>query len=128
MPTTRNRRILRTLAPAAALIVLALVAAGCSHQSTQSGLPLTPPRPAAMTTVPPGATAPAAAPHPHNFVQRHPNAVGVGVGLATHHALKVAAKNAKLHGKQLNWAERHPTLSAIGAGVATSKVIKSTTH
>lgn len=66
--------------------------------------------------------------HPKNWVQRHPTLTGIGAGVATHHALKVAAHNAKMHGKHLNWAERHPTLSAIGAGVATHHVIKATTH
>ena len=56
---------------------------------------------------------------PHlNGVQKHPTMVGVGAAVATHHALKVAAANAKRHHKHLNFAERHPTLSALGAGVA----------
>ena len=64
--------------------------------------------------------------HP-NLIQRHPTATGIAAGLATHHALKVAARNAKLHGKHLNWAERHPTLSAIGAGAVTRHEIKAHT-
>jgi hypothetical protein len=53
-----------------------------------------------------------------NVIERHPNASAVATGVATHHALKVAARNAKRHGKKLNWAERHPTLSALGAATA----------
>ena len=129
MLTTRIRRATRKLAPIfAALFALSALAAGCGHSATQSTLPLTPPRPAATTTIAPGATTPAAQTRPRNWVQRHPTATSIGAGLLTHHALKVAAKNAKLHGKKLNWAERHPTLTAIGAGVATHKVITSTTH
>lgn len=64
----------------------------------------------------------------HNFIQRHPTMTGIGAGLATHHALKVAARNAKLHHKKLNWAERHPTLSAIGVGTVTRHEIKKHTH
>jgi len=63
----------------------------------------------------------------HNWIQRHPTMTGIGAGLATHHALKVAARNAKMHGKHLNWAERHPTLSAIGAGAVTRHEIKAHT-
>lgn len=62
-----------------------------------------------------------------NVIQRHPTATGVAAGIATHHALKVAARNAKLHGKKLNFAERHPTLSAIGAGALTRHEIKAHT-
>ena len=62
-----------------------------------------------------------------NVIQRHPTATGIAAGLATHHALKVAARNAKLHHKHLNWAERHPTLSAIGAGAVTRHEIKAHT-
>jgi len=57
--------------------------------------------------------------HRKNWIQRHPTLTAVGAGIATHHALKVAARNAKRHGKRLNWAERHPTLSAIGVGAVT---------
>jgi hypothetical protein len=62
-----------------------------------------------------------------SWIQRHPTLTAIGAGLATHHALKVAARNAKEHGKKLNWAERHPTLSAIGVGVVVHHVIKKTT-
>jgi hypothetical protein len=65
--------------------------------------------------------------HKKNWVQRHPTMTAIGAAVVTHHALKVAARNAKLHGKKLNWAERHPTLSAIGVGVATHHIIKKTT-
>ncbi len=65
---------------------------------------------------------------PHlNGIQRHPTATGIAAGIATHHALKVAARNAKAHGKHLNFAERHPTLSAIGAGAVTRHEIKAHT-
>ena len=63
----------------------------------------------------------------HNFVQRHPTMTGIAAGVATHHALKVAARNAKMHGKHLNFAERHPTMSAIGAGAFTRHEIKAHT-
>lgn len=66
--------------------------------------------------------------HPHNFIQRHPTLMGVGAGLATHHALKVKAAHDKRMGKKLNWAERHPTMSGIGVGVITHHIIKHTTH
>ncbi len=65
--------------------------------------------------------------HHPNFIQRHPTMTGIGTGMATHHALKVAARNAKMHGKHLNWAERHPTLSAIGVGAMTRHEIKAHT-
>jgi hypothetical protein len=65
--------------------------------------------------------------HRKNWVQRHPTLTAIGAGLATHHALKVAARNAKLHGKRLNWAERHPTLSAVGVGAVTRhEIVKHT--
>ena len=64
---------------------------------------------------------------PQNWIQRHPTLTAIGAGVATHHALKVAARNRKLHGQRLNWAQRHPTLSAIGVGAATHHVIKSHT-
>ncbi len=70
--------------------------------------------------------APAIAQNP-NFIQRHPTMTGIGAGVATHHALKVAARNAKMHGKRLNFAERHPTMSALGAGVLTRHEIKAHT-
>lgn len=62
-----------------------------------------------------------------NVIQRHPTATGVAAGVATHHALKVAARNAKAHGQKLNFAERHPTMSAIGAGALTRHEIKAHT-
>jgi hypothetical protein len=65
--------------------------------------------------------------HKKNWVQRHPTLTAIGAGVVTHHALKVAAKNAKAHGKKLNWAERHPTLSAVGVGVVTHHEIKKHT-
>ncbi len=65
--------------------------------------------------------------HKPNFIQRHPTATGFAAGVATHHALKVAARNAKAHGQRLNFAERHPTLSAIGAGGLTRHEIKAHT-
>ena len=71
--------------------------------------------------------APTTPAHKPNFIQRHPTMTGIGAGIATHHALKVAARNAKLHHKKLNWAERHPTLSAIGAGALTRHEIKAHT-
>ncbi len=71
---------------------------------------------------------PAFAQQPHqNFVQHHHKMVAIGAALATHHALKVAAHNAKMSGKHLNFAERHPTLSAIGVGAATNHEIKAHT-
>jgi hypothetical protein len=39
--------------------------------------------------------------HHLNWVQRHPTLTAIGAGVVTHHALKVAARNAKLHGKRL---------------------------
>ena len=71
--------------------------------------------------------APAPTAHHKNWVQRHPTLTAIGAGMATHHALKVAAKNAKRHHKKLNWAQRHPTLSAIGVGAATHHIIKKHT-
>lgn len=65
--------------------------------------------------------------HRPNIIQRHPTMTGFGAGLATHHALKVAARNAKMHGQRLNFAERHPTMSAFGAGALTRHEIKAHT-
>ncbi|MGO8670011.1 MAG: hypothetical protein ACLQVD_01375 [Capsulimonadaceae bacterium] len=65
--------------------------------------------------------------HHKNWFQRHPTMTGIGAAIATHHALKVMARNAKLHGKKLNWAERHPTLTAIGAGLVVRHEIKKHT-
>lgn len=65
--------------------------------------------------------------HRPNVIQRHPTLTGIGAGLATHHALKVAARNRKMHGQKLNFAQRHPTLSGIGVGAATRGVIKART-
>ncbi len=65
---------------------------------------------------------------PHlNPIQRHPTMTGIAAGVATHHALKVAARNAKMHGKHLNFAERHPTLAGLGVGVGTHHEIKAHT-
>lgn len=62
---------------------------------------------------------------PHlNPIQRHPTMTGIAAGVATHHALKVAARNAKMHGKHLNFAERHPTLAGMGAGIGVHHEIK----
>ncbi len=65
--------------------------------------------------------------HRPNLIQRHPTATGFAAGVATHHALKVAARNAKMHGKKLNFAERHPTMSGLGAGLLTRHEIKAHT-
>jgi hypothetical protein len=59
-----------------------------------------------------------------NIVHRHPMLSSVAAAMATHHALKVAARNRKASGRRLNWAERHPTLSALGAGVAVHHYAK----
>ena len=84
--------------------------------------------PAALALLAPATFAQNAAPaHRPNFIQRHPTMTGIGAGLATHHALKVAARNAKLHHRKLNFAERHPTMSAIGAGAITRHEIKAHT-
>ena len=81
--------------------------------------------PAALALMAPAfAQAPA---HNPNFIQRHPTMTGIGAGIATHHALKVAAHNAKMHGKKLNFAERHPTMSGLGAGLFTRHEIKAHT-
>ena len=80
----------------------------------------------AVLALAPAALAQAPAHNP-NFIQRHPTMTGIGAGIATHHALKVAARNAKMHGKKLNFAERHPTLSAIGVGTVTRHEIKAHT-
>ena len=82
--------------------------------------------PAALALLAPASFAQTAAHNP-NFVQRHPTMTGIAAGMATHHALKVAAHNAKMHGKKLNFAERHPTMSGIGAGVFTHHEIKAHT-
>ena len=71
---------------------------------------------------------PALAQQPHlNPIQRHPTMTGLAAAAATHHALKVAARNRKMHGMKLNFAERHPTMSAIGAGMLTHHEIKAHT-
>ena len=62
-----------------------------------------------------------------NTIQKHPTLTGIAAAAATHHALKVAARNRKAHGMKLNWAERHPTMSAIGAGVVVHHEIKAHT-
>lgn len=83
--------------------------------------------PAALALLAPATFAQTTRAHHPNFIQRHPTMTGIGAGVATHHALKVAARNAKMHHKHLNWAERHPTLSAIGAGAVTRHEIKAHT-
>ncbi len=84
--------------------------------------------PAALALLAPASFAQMAAPaHKPNFIQRHPTMTGIGAGIATHHALKVSARNAKMHGRKLNFAERHPTLSAIGVGGVTRHEIKAHT-
>jgi hypothetical protein len=65
--------------------------------------------------------------HKKNWIQRHPTATGFGVGLATHHALKVSAARKKARGQKLSWAERHPTLTSVGVGVTTRHIIKKHT-
>ena len=81
--------------------------------------------PAALAmAVPTLAQAPA---HHPNVIQRHPTVAGIAAGAATHHALKVAARNRKAHHQKLNFAERHPTLSGIGAAVVTHHEIKKHT-
>ena len=82
--------------------------------------------PAALTLLAPASFAQTTY-HKPNFIQRHPTMTGIGAGLATHHALKVAARNAKMHGQKLNFAERHPTMSALGAGALTRHEIKAHT-
>ena len=81
--------------------------------------------PAALTLLAPATFAQTA--HHPNFIQRHPTMTGIGAGLATHHALKVAAHNRKMHGQKLDWAQRHPTMSAIGVGAVTRHEIKAHT-
>ncbi len=76
-------------------------------------------------TVPARAQTPA---QHHNWVQRHPTATSLGAAWATHHALKVSARNKKRRHQHLSFAERHPTLTGIGVGVGTHHLIKSTTH
>ena len=71
--------------------------------------------------------APALAQSHMNPIQRHPGATGVVAGVATHHALKVSAANAKAHHQKLNFAQRHPTMAGVGAAMATHHVIKSHT-
>ena len=81
--------------------------------------------PAALALLAPASFAQMA--HKPNFIQRHPTATGLAAGVATHHALKVAARNAKAHGQRLNFAERHPTMSGLGAGLLTRHEIKAHT-
>ena len=73
------------------------------------------------------ATPPAPPAHHLNIIQRHPTMTGIAAGVATHHALKVAAARDKARGKKLNFAERHPTLSGLAAGVAVHHEIKAHT-
>ena len=86
--------------------------------------------PAALALLAPASFAQTSAPyaaHKPNFIQRHPTMTGIAAGVATHHALKVAARNRKMRGEKLNFAERHPTMSALGAGVVTRHEIKTHT-
>ncbi len=83
--------------------------------------------PAALTLLAPATFAQTTAAHNPNIIQKHPTMTGVAAGMATHHALKVAAHNRKMHHQKLNWAQRHPTLSAIGAGAFTRHEIKAHT-
>ena len=62
--------------------------------------------------------------HRGNVLQRHPTATGVAAGVATHHALKVAARNRKAHHQKLNFAERHPTITGIGAAIGAHHLAK----
>jgi hypothetical protein len=81
--------------------------------------------PAALALLAPASFAQMA--HKPNLIQRHPTATGFAAGVATHHALKVAARNAKMHHQKLNFAERHPTMSGLGAGLITRHEIKAHT-
>ena len=81
--------------------------------------------PAALTLLAPATFAQTA--HNPNIIQRHPTMTGIAAGVATHHALKVAAHNRKMHHQKLDWAQRHPTLSAIGVGAVTRHEIKAHT-
>src|SRR5580700_4172509 len=80
-----------------------------------------------FSALPARADTTAATVHKKNWIQRHPTLTAIGVGIATRHALKVAARRDKMRGKRLNWAERHPTLTAVGAGVVTHHIIKKHT-
>ena len=83
---------------------------------------------AALTLLAASAFAQAPAPaHKPNLIQRHPTLTALAAGEATHHTLKVSARNAKMHGQKLNFAQRHPTMSALGAGVLTHHEIKAHT-
>lgn len=62
--------------------------------------------------------------HRGNVLQRHPTATGVAAGAATHHALKVSARNKKTHHQKLNLAERHPTITGIGAALGAHHLAK----
>jgi len=62
--------------------------------------------------------------HRGNVLQRHPTATGVAAGAATHHALKVSARNKKARHQKLNFAERHPTITGIGAAIGTRHIAK----
>jgi len=87
----------------------------------QRGLALT----AALSTAFPLAlSAQPAATHRGNVIQRHPTATGAAAGIATHHALKVSARNKKARHQKLNFAERHPTITGIGAALGTRHVVK----
>jgi hypothetical protein len=74
------------------------------------------------TTVPAAFSAPPS--HKGNVLQRHPTATGVVAGAATHHALKVSAKNKKAHHQKLNFAEKHPTITGIGTAIGAHHLAK----
>lgn len=83
--------------------------------------------PATLALLAPMTAAFAQTAHKPNFIQRHPTMTGIGAGLATHHALKVAAHNRKMHGQKLDFAQRHPTMAGIGVGAITRHEIKAHT-
>ena len=83
--------------------------------------------PAAFALLVPATASFAQMAHKPNFIQRHPTMTGIAAGVATHHALKVAARNRKMHGQKLDFAQRHPTMSAIGVGGLTRHEIKAHT-
>ncbi|MGI4791597.1 MAG: hypothetical protein ACRYFS_22470 [Janthinobacterium lividum] len=83
--------------------------------------------PAALALLAPATFAQSPMAHHPNIIQRHPTATGFAAGIATHHALKVAARNRKMHGQKLDFAQRHPTMSGIGAGLFTRHEIKAHT-
>jgi hypothetical protein len=95
-----------------------------TNKIMQRGLALAAVVSATLPVVPAAVAAPPAASHRGNVIQRHPTATGVAAGLATHHALKVSARNKKARHQKLNFAERHPTITGIGAALGTRHVVK----